>query len=56
MRDEVDLSALTDDLLTVVKETMQPAHLSPWLGAGRQPARRGFGESATGQASENVPR
>ena len=49
MRDQVDLSTLTDDLLTVVKETMQPAHLSLWLGAGRQPARRGFGESAMGR-------
>jgi len=31
MRDEVDLTALTEQLLTVVKRTMEPAHVSLWL-------------------------
>jgi len=31
MREDVDLTTLTDDLLAIVEETVEPAHVSLWL-------------------------
>ena len=31
LRDDVELATLTQDLLAIVEETMQPAHVSLWL-------------------------
>ena len=39
IRNEVDLDTLTGDLLAVVEETLQPAHVSLWLRDLPAPSR-----------------
>ena len=48
VRDEVDLSRLTDGLIGVVEETMRPAHISLWLkGASATALRRRDAQEST---------
>jgi hypothetical protein len=37
VRDQVDLDVLTDDLVTVVDDTMRPAHAAVWLRTADRP-------------------
>jgi hypothetical protein len=53
LRDQVDLSTLTSELLTVVDQTMQPTRASLWLRPQDRPTPSSLGWTHQGRPSIN---